>query len=124
MNKKTLLPILGGVLVLAVFASRIVLRSMRNKDRTAPTKTIALAANIEGLEGQTIKKGEAKTIHIAVQGLRCSDLKITAAGLNLRKMNFEDCTCEISSDKVGDGFIMVRGGGKTLVDTFPVTVLE
>ena len=123
MNKKTLLPILGGVLVLGIFVSRIVLRSMRHKEQ-APTERVEPGASIEGFDDRTIKKGESKTIHIVPKGVRCSDLKISASGLNLRNMNSKDCTCEISGDKVGNAVIKVYGGGKGLLDSIPVTIVD
>ncbi len=127
MNKKTLLTVLGVLLVVVVFVSRTVLRSMRDKGHSSgnpPTERVEPTANIEGLDDHTIKKGESRTIRISLKGLSCNDLRVSASGLSLKRAGSSDCSFEITGPNPGNAFIRVHGAGRALIDSFPITVSE
>ncbi|HRI60523.1 MAG TPA: hypothetical protein PK228_12385 [Saprospiraceae bacterium] len=127
MNKKTLLTILGVLLVVVVFVSRIILRSMRHRGHSSgnnPTERVEPTANIEGLDDHTIKKGESKTIRISLKGLSCNDLRVSASGISLSRKESSDCSFEVSGANPGNAFIRVHGAGRALIDSFPITVSE
>lgn len=114
------------VLVILLFVGRIFLRMLRRQQANEPKKVerVEPAARIEGLDEHSIKVGESKTFEIAVQGLTCNDLRVSAAGLSIRKKDGEDCAFEVSSTQAGEGFIRVFGAGKALVDTFRITTVR
>ena len=126
MENKTLWSRYAGLFILLMIGARYARTYYRNRPKEAKpvTERIEPSAAIEGLDDKTIKVGETKSFQLALKGLSCNDLRISASGLSLQKINTDACGWQISSETPGKGFIKVIGAGKVLIDSFPITVVK
>jgi hypothetical protein len=126
MENKTLWSRLAGLFILLLLGARFLRGYLKNRPEEAKpvTERVEPGVAIEGLDDKTIKVGETKSFQLALKGLSCNDLRISASGLSLQKTNTDACGWQISSETPGNGFIKVMGAGKVLIDSFPITVVK
>jgi hypothetical protein len=126
MEKSKLWSRYAGLFILLLIGARLARTYYKNRREEAKPVIayVEPGAVIEGLDDNTIKVGETKPFQLALKGLSCNDLRISASRLSLQKTNADACGWQISSETPGNGFIKVMGAGKVLIDSFPITVVK
>ena len=126
MENKTLWSRYAGLFILLLIGARLARTYYKNRAEEAKpvTERVEPGAVIQGLDDKTIKVGETRTFQLALKGISCNDLRISASGLSLKKANADGCAWQISSETPGNGFIKITGAGKVLIDSFPIAVVK